>query len=81
MRLDREWTRSEQSVEKLADLQATVAMLRGWNFGVAEDSLRAITIPTLAIIGGEDPLKPIVDILDGVMPQVETVVFQGADYA
>lgn len=72
--------RSENSLAALADVQATIALLRGWNFGVTEESLRSNTTPTLAIIGSIDPQKAGVDSLDGVMPHLEIVVIQGADH-
>ena len=77
---DRE-ARSAVMVAKLPDTQATIAMLRGWEFRVSEESLRSNTIPTLAIIGETDPRKESVDALQGVMRNLETVVIPGADHA
>jgi pimeloyl-ACP methyl ester carboxylesterase len=76
---DRE-NRNEQSLAKLADIKATVAMLRGWNFFVPEETLHENTVPTLAIIGGQDPMKPTVEALQGVMQKLQTVVIPGADH-
>lgn len=73
--------RSAQRVARLSDVRATVAMLRGNDFGVTEESLRMNTVPTLAIIGGADPLKQRVDALQGVMKHLETVVIPGADHS
>ncbi len=72
--------RSEKAVAALPDVQARVALFRGWSFGVTEESLRENTVPTLAIIGSIDPLKTGVDALDGVMPHLETVVIEGAGH-
>jgi pimeloyl-ACP methyl ester carboxylesterase len=72
--------RSKESVAGLADILATSAMLRGWDFAVTEASLRANTVPTLAIIGAVDPMKPTVDALQGVMRNLETVVIPDADH-
>ena len=76
---DRE-ARSAEMVARLPDVRATVAMLRGYDLSVAEESLRANTVPTLAIIGGADPVKQRVDALQGVMKHLETVVIPGADH-
>jgi pimeloyl-ACP methyl ester carboxylesterase len=72
--------RSDTNVAKLADVQATVAMLRAAPLSVTEESLRANTVPTLAIVGGNDPAKQGVDALGRVMSRIETVVIPGADH-
>lgn len=72
--------RSEEMISNLPDVQATVALLRGYRLGVSERSLRANTVPTLAIIGDLDPGKNTVDALEGVMPNLEIVVIPNADH-
>jgi pimeloyl-ACP methyl ester carboxylesterase len=37
-------------------------------------------VPTLAIIGADDPLKPGVDALDGKLANLETVVIKNTDH-
>jgi pimeloyl-ACP methyl ester carboxylesterase len=76
---DRE-ARSRATLDRLPDIAATVALLRGYNFSVAEKSLRNNTVPTLAIIGELDPRKESVDAFQGVMKNLEIVVIEGAEH-
>jgi pimeloyl-ACP methyl ester carboxylesterase len=63
------------------DPLALAAVLRGWaTFAVPEESLRANTVPALAIIGSDDPIKPKTDRLKEVMSSLEVVVIEGADH-
>jgi pimeloyl-ACP methyl ester carboxylesterase len=60
---------------------ALAAVIRGMqNLTVSEAQLRANKVPTLALIGDQDPLKAGVDQLDGVMSNLEIVVIEGADH-
>ena len=76
---DRE-ARSRATLARLPDIAATIALLRGYKFSVAEESLRNNTVPTLAIIGELDPRKESVDAFQGVMKNLEIVVIEGADH-
>ncbi len=63
------------------DPKALAAVMRGWaTFAVPEESLRANTVPALAIVGSEDPIKPKTDRLKEVMRGLEVVVLEGADH-
>ena len=54
---------------------ALAAVLRGWDgFAVSEENLRANEVPTLVVVGANDPLKVKVDALDGVMSNLEIAV-------
>jgi pimeloyl-ACP methyl ester carboxylesterase len=63
------------------DPKALAAVIRGMQgLVVAEEQLRANQVPTLALIGEEDPLKEGVDALAGIMPNLEVVVIDDADH-
>ncbi len=63
------------------DTLALAAVLRGWDgLAVTEEDLRANEVPTLALVGGDDPLKEKVDDLDGVMSNLQIVVIPDADH-
>jgi pimeloyl-ACP methyl ester carboxylesterase len=63
------------------DSKALAAVMRGWDsFAVAEASLRANTVPALAIIGSDDPIRPKTDHLKEVMRNLEVFVIDGADH-
>ncbi len=63
------------------DPKALAAVMRGFpTFAVPEESLRANTVPALAIIGSDDPIKPKTDRLKDVMSSLEVVVIDGADH-
>ena len=60
---------------------ALAAVLRGWDgFAVSEENLRANEVPTLVVVGANDPLKVKVDDLDGVMSNLEIVVIPDQDH-
>jgi pimeloyl-ACP methyl ester carboxylesterase len=63
------------------DAKALEAVFRGMDqFDVKEEQLKANRVPTLAIVGGEDPLKVTVDELQGVMAELKVVVVDGAGH-
>ena len=63
------------------DPKALVAVLRGWSgLVVSAEALKANKIPTLALIGADDPLKKGVDALEGHMSHLKVVVIPGADH-
>ena len=64
------------------DPLALAACARGGlgGFEVSEAKIRANKVPVLALIGDRDPLKTGVDRLDGVMPNLKTVVIHGATH-
>jgi pimeloyl-ACP methyl ester carboxylesterase len=63
------------------DTKALAAVMRGFTeLGVADDALKSNRVPTLAIIGADDPLKPGVDALDGKLANLETVVIKNTDH-
>jgi pimeloyl-ACP methyl ester carboxylesterase len=63
------------------DTKALAAVARGFKeLGVAEDKLKANRVPTLALIGGDDPLKQGVDALNGVMANLSVMVIEDTDH-
>jgi pimeloyl-ACP methyl ester carboxylesterase len=65
----------------LNDAKALAAAARGWqHLTVTEKTLRENWIPTLVLIGENDPLKAGVDALDGVMAHAEIQILGGADH-
>jgi pimeloyl-ACP methyl ester carboxylesterase len=63
------------------DPKALAAVVRGFNsLVVTEDELKANRVPTLALIGADDPLKKGVDALDGHMSHLKIVVIPAADH-
>jgi pimeloyl-ACP methyl ester carboxylesterase len=55
--------------------------MRGWEgFAVSEQNLRANSVPSLAIVGSVDPIKPKTDRLAEVMKRLEVRVLPGADH-
>ncbi len=65
----------------LNDQRALAAAARGMSeLAVTEDELRANRVPTLALIGGADPLKVTVDELAQVMPHLTVTVIEDADH-
>jgi pimeloyl-ACP methyl ester carboxylesterase len=65
----------------LNDQRAVAAAARGMSeLAVTEDELRANRVPTLALIGGADPLKVTVDELAQVMPNLTVTVIDDADH-
>jgi len=65
----------------LNDAKALAAAMRGLkDLWIPEDQLRANKVPTLAIVGSEDPLKKGVDQLKGRLENYQCVVIPGADH-
>jgi pimeloyl-ACP methyl ester carboxylesterase len=64
------------------DTKALAAVVRGWNgLGVTDAELKANRVPTLALIGADDPLKKAVDALEGRLANLEKIVtIAGADH-
>lgn len=63
------------------DPLALAAVLRAWDgFAVSEESLRNNTVPTLSVVGENDPLKVQVDELQSVMANLEVVVIPEATH-
>ncbi len=63
------------------DTKALAAAARGFGeFAVSEEELKANQIPTLAIIGSDDPLKHGVDEISTLMKNLEISVIDGADH-
>lgn len=73
-------TRNQRMMEG-NDLEALEAVLRAWDgFGVAEEDLRENEVPTLAVVGANDPLLEKARALEKVMARLEVVVIGGADH-
>ncbi len=63
------------------DVQALAAAARGFQaLELEEPKLRASQVPLLAIVGEVDPLRPDVERLRGVVPDLELVVVEGGDH-
>jgi pimeloyl-ACP methyl ester carboxylesterase len=63
------------------DPKALAAVMRGWaSFAVPEASLRSNSIPALAIVGSDDPIRPKTEKLKNVMSGLAVVVIEGADH-
>jgi pimeloyl-ACP methyl ester carboxylesterase len=68
-------------IASLNDMQALAAVARGWKkLVVTEQELEAIRVPTLALVGANDFVKPKVDSLQGRIPGLKTVVIPDADH-
>jgi pimeloyl-ACP methyl ester carboxylesterase len=63
------------------DTKALAAVVRGLkDLAVSDDKLKANRVPTLALIGGIDPLKKSVDDLKGRLADLRVVVLDGEDH-
>jgi len=63
------------------DIKALAAAMRGMSgLVVTEEQLRANKVPTLTVIGSEDPLRTGVDRMNGVMANQEIVFVDGGDH-
>jgi pimeloyl-ACP methyl ester carboxylesterase len=63
------------------DSKALAAVVRGWrHLAIDEASAKAIRIPMIAIIGGQDPLKNGVDELKKWKPEMKVIVIEGANH-
>jgi pimeloyl-ACP methyl ester carboxylesterase len=72
---------TSQFLAALNDTKALAAAIRGMKeLVVDEEKLKAIKVPTLAMVGDQDPLKDTVDALRGKLPNYRTVVIEGADH-
>jgi pimeloyl-ACP methyl ester carboxylesterase len=61
--------------------QALGAVMRSLgDLAVTEDRLRANKVPTLMIIGNEDPLHPSMDRMKGIMANQEIVYIEGGNH-
>ena len=68
-------------IASLNDMQALAAVARGWKkLVVTEQELEAIRVPTLALVGANDFVKPKVDNLQGRVPELKTVIIPDADH-
>ena len=68
-------------IASLNDMQALAAVARGWKkLVVTEQELEAIRVPTLALVGANDFVKPKVDDLQGRVPGLKTIVIADADH-
>ncbi len=76
----RKWI-ANRTLKSLNDQAAMAAVLRGLpQLAVTEEELRANTVPTLSVVGSDDPLKVGVDNMTGVMANHETVIIQGGNH-
>lgn len=64
------------------DVNALAACVRGMlrDLYQTEEQLRANKVPTLAIIGGKDPIKQNLDPMVGIMSNLEVIVLEDADH-
>jgi len=63
------------------DIKALAAVLRGFKeLGVADEKVKTNQVPTLALIGADDPLKAGVDELAKTMKNLEVVVIKDTDH-
>jgi pimeloyl-ACP methyl ester carboxylesterase len=63
------------------DTKALAAVVRSWKeLTVSDDRLKANRVPTLALVGADDPLKKGVDEWKGRMANFRVVVIDGADH-
>ncbi len=73
--------RFDQVLTKVNDEKALAAAMRGMdNLRVTEEQLRANKVPTLTIIGADDPLRKGVDPMKGVMANQEIVYLKRRDH-
>jgi pimeloyl-ACP methyl ester carboxylesterase len=65
----------------LNDGQALGDMVRALpELAVEEEDLRRISVPMCSIVGSRDPLKAGVDAMQGLVPDLEVTVLEGADH-
>jgi pimeloyl-ACP methyl ester carboxylesterase len=63
------------------DMKALAAVVRGWHkLIVTEEELQGIRVPTLAIVGANDFVKPKVERLSGRVPGIKIVEIEKADH-
>jgi pimeloyl-ACP methyl ester carboxylesterase len=57
------------------------AVVRGWKtLSVSKEQLKSNRIPTLALIGADDPLKQSIDLIKDDLANLKVVVIEGADH-
>ena len=63
------------------DTKALAAVVRSWKgIAVSDQELKASHVPTLALIGADDPLKKGLETLPERMPNVKLVIIPDADH-
>jgi pimeloyl-ACP methyl ester carboxylesterase len=63
------------------DVKALAAVLRGFEeLAVPEDKLKSNRVPTLALVGANDPLRTGVDALKDRLPNLQITVIDNADH-
>ena len=63
------------------DVKALVAAARGFRYlAPTEKALRANGVPTLAVVGESDGLRPDVERLKGVLSRLEVLIVTGTDH-
>src|SRR5262249_14364974 len=56
-------------------------VVRSWKtLAVSQEQLKANTVPTLALIGADDPLKQSVDLIKDELANLKVVVIDGTDH-
>jgi pimeloyl-ACP methyl ester carboxylesterase len=72
---------ASQMIAAFNDVKALAAVVRSWKeLTVTDEKLKANRVPTLAIVGDQDPLKKNVDELKGKLAGFREVVIPGADH-
>jgi pimeloyl-ACP methyl ester carboxylesterase len=78
---DEEIARRNENMLRGNDPQALAAVMRAWHeFAVPGADLSENAVPTIAIVGENDPLKVQVDAMEEVMGNLEVVVIEGATH-
>lgn len=73
--------RMDAYLREINDQKALAAVVRSWGeLVVTEEALRANTVPTLSIVGENDPLRADVDRMVGVMANHEVVYIPGTNH-
>jgi pimeloyl-ACP methyl ester carboxylesterase len=63
------------------DVKALAAVARSFKgLAVADEKIKSIRVPTLAIVGSDDPLKPSIDALKELLPNLQVVVVENTDH-
>lgn len=65
---------------KSNDMKAVAESIRGQGFPDSEEELRSNKVPTLAVIGADDPNKAHVDWMKEIMPNLDVVVVENAGH-
>jgi pimeloyl-ACP methyl ester carboxylesterase len=80
---------TEEDIRKYAqqfaapnDLGAMAALIRGWSdVSVTDAQLKAIRVPTLAVIGAADQLLANVNTMKEIWPELKVVTIEGATHS